>query len=376
MCDDRKLVSAVRCRSWIGLSVGLLLTLVAVPPAQAQEACVSVTNLFPTTLPTSMSTGDLVTINVNARNTSRTAPSMVFVPGQVGGDTCVANVCRIGGGACATDANCTIDLKVQMACDSSTCVTPLPGTLTFSPQAGNGCLSSMPGVMSCFADPGDPDNSVIVRLAGGAANAIPIGANSEIVVAQIRAIATTPIPPAVDPNGFFFVRSESIGDFFITTSGLCLAPVTGSGEDTTIAQYQPVCEVKVDKQVSCDGGPFVDVGFDDNVVISCTAPQWGDIDVRYVVRNTGDQALFGCMVADSNPLIVAGALPAGNLLMNGDQVTLNEADQQCSDELTANEPDTATVVCDCEFPGSGTQVMDEDTASFQCEVKEGVCIPQ
>lgn len=373
---DRKLVSTGRCRTWIGFGLGLLLLLAAGAPARAQEACVSVTTVFPTVLPTSLATGDLATIAVNARNSTRTVPSMTPVPGQVGGDVCNAGTCDISGKGCVVDADCTIDLKVQLACQGPMCLNPLPGTLVFNPQAGNGCLSSLAGVMSCLADPGDPLNSVIVRLAGGAANAIPIGAGgAEIVVATLRATATTPIPPGISPNGFFFVRSESLSDFFFTDSALCQAPVTGGGADSTLAQYQEVCAVQVDKQVSCDGKPFVDVGFGDNVVISCTSPLWGDIDVRYIVRNAGDQPLAGCMVADSNPGILAGALAAGDLPGNGDQVTLNDTDQQCSEPLAADEPDTATVVCDCGFLGSGVQVMDEDTASFQCAAKEGVCIP-
>lgn len=222
-----------------GLALGTVLALGGASTAHAQmaEACSSVTTSFPTVAPTDLLTGTPVTIDVRFQNATRTQPSMTFVPGQVGGDTCVANTsCNISGKACTTDADCTVQFALFLACTTSTCAIQLPGTLNFVPQGGNGCLTSMAGVLGCAIDAGNP-NRVLVTLAGGAANAIPIGANAEILIAQVRATAGIPIPMVIDPNGGFEVRVVSLTDVFFTDSPLCLAPVTGAGDDSTSARF-------------------------------------------------------------------------------------------------------------------------------------------
>jgi hypothetical protein len=225
--------------SWIG-GLGLAALVLGSPlDAHAQaQTCVSVTTAFLDMSPTQLEPGDQVTLDVMVQNASRTQPGGTFVTGQVGGDVCMAGTCDLSGKACLTDAECTIQFRIFLACLASNCAVELPGTLVFQPTGGNGCLSSMAGVMDCAIEPGNP-NRVLVTLAGGAANAIPIGANSEILVAQVRAIASIPISEVLDPLGDFEVRVDGLSDFFVTNDPLCVAPVSGGSGDSSSARFPP-----------------------------------------------------------------------------------------------------------------------------------------
>lgn len=209
--------------------------------AQAQEACVTVTTVFPILFPARMSVGEGVQVFVNARNGTRTFPRQVFVPGQVGGDVCDAGTCRTSGKVCVVDADCTIDLRVQLACRTSMCAEPLPGTLVYLDPGGNGCVTSVPGVAGCAPESKDPNsplfNNVIVTLAGGAANAIPIIANGEVQLARIQTTATSPV--RTNSSGFFQTRVGSVTDFFYTDDLACVDPVSGGGGDSASAQFSP-----------------------------------------------------------------------------------------------------------------------------------------
>src|SRR5207248_3103322 len=80
--------------------------------------------------------------------------------------------------------------------------------------------------------------------------------------------------------------------------------LSASAQDTC-----ETCSVKVDKQVKCGAGPFVDVGFvgnNEDGTASClgwnaftlngtsVAPE--ALTVQYVAQNTGGTGLFGCAV--------------------------------------------------------------------------------
>ncbi|MCH8913335.1 MAG: hypothetical protein IIA33_07175, partial [Planctomycetes bacterium] len=143
-----------------------------------------------------------------------------------------------------------------------------------------------------------------------------------------------------------------------------------------------LCEVELDKQISCDGGAtFVDVtGADDNDpdnpanAFGCNG--WNafngndaeNIIVRYVIQNNSSAGttLTGCVLTDSNTGILGGAgLPIADLAI-GASVTI-DINVPCSDALDAMEPDTATIVCECHGAnGQGDDVMDSDTADFEC----------
>src|SRR5438477_404566 len=158
------------------------------------------------------------------------------------------------------------------------------------------------------------------------------------------------------------------------------------------------CVAKVDKQVSCDGGlTFHDVGLvsadDDGHADLClgwnaftvdgTAVPAESIQVRYVVANAGRADLTSCTVAENNggfpTTVTVGPLPGacvadvdcGNAqatCVNGACVFTSGANSAaCSATLSAAEPDTATVTCDCTPTPGEVQATAFDEASFQCQ---------
>src|SRR5438094_356685 len=158
------------------------------------------------------------------------------------------------------------------------------------------------------------------------------------------------------------------------------------------------CVAKVDKQVSCDGGlSFHDVGLvtsDEDghtdvcfgwnaFTINGTSIPGEAVQVRYVVANAGTADLLTCSITEGNagfPTTVsvgslAGACVAdvdcGNAqatCVNGACVITSGANSAtCSATLSAAEPDTATVTCDCTSTPGEVQATAFDEASFECQ---------
>src|SRR5213596_4150861 len=157
------------------------------------------------------------------------------------------------------------------------------------------------------------------------------------------------------------------------------------------------CVAKVDKQVSCDGGlTFHDVGLvsadDDGHTDLClgwnaftvdgTAVPAEAIQVRYVVGNAGTADLLNCSIGEGNPGFpstvsvgsLAGACVADVDCGNAQATCVNGAcvvtsgvnSAACSATLSAEEPDTATVTCDCTPTPGELQATAFDQAKFQC----------
>src|SRR5438093_528333 len=158
------------------------------------------------------------------------------------------------------------------------------------------------------------------------------------------------------------------------------------------------CVAKVDKQVSCDGGKtFHDVGLvsadDDGHADLClgwnaftvngTAVPAEAIQVRYVVGNAGTADLLNCSIGEGNPGFpgtvsvgsLAGACVADVDCGNAQATCINGAcvftsgvnSAACSATLSAAEPDTATVTCDCTPTPGEVKATATDSASFDCQ---------
>src|SRR6266581_2151442 len=164
------------------------------------------------------------------------------------------------------------------------------------------------------------------------------------------------------------------------------------------------CTVQIDKQISCGNAPctsdadcatqtgdanakclsanagqrcFVDVGFESNTeggVQSCLGWNVFTVDgtsmpaepviVRYIANNTGGTTLFSCTVTDTNTVLSSTAVTLGDVVTVS---TPAEIDQTCSAELSASEPDTATVSCFCTADKNPNLLATAtDTAKFQC----------
>src|SRR5437667_9251118 len=151
--------------------------------------------------------------------------------------------------------------------------------------------------------------------------------------------------------------------------------LSASAQDTC-----ETCSVKVDKQIKCGAGPFVDGGFvtnNEDGTASClgwnaftvngTSVAAEALTVQYVAQNTGGTGLFGCTVTDSNTAISSTAVSIGNVAQGGtsNPVPINST---CSDTLDAQEPDTATLSCFCTADLDPNFVTTaKDTASFDCQ---------
>ena len=78
-------------------------------------------------------------------------------------------------------------INVVLACKDTSCVTPLPGTLTFQNPGGNGCVTSLTGVASCAST--GPNTVVITINQDITLPPFP----TPIDIATIRLKATSPV---------------------------------------------------------------------------------------------------------------------------------------------------------------------------------------
>jgi hypothetical protein len=172
-------------------------------------------SLFPvagTTCDTALHIGDTVDITLIITNTCSTVPK----PGS-------PVAARLTG-------NPNPAIVYTLACVDTTCVVALPGTLTFVPVGGNGCVSSAAGVTGCAVDALDPNKVDITVDAGGVA--LPAG--SQTSVATIRAQAAVEIPTDVlNPCGQFGTRADTGNTQIVTTDLTCDAAATGGAQGST-----------------------------------------------------------------------------------------------------------------------------------------------
>src|SRR6059058_1695731 len=161
-------------------------------------------------------------------------------------------------------------------------------------------------------------------------------------------------------------------------------PANPSARKKLTATAQDTCEtcsVKVDKQIKCGAGPFIDVGFetnDEDGAASClgwnaftvngTSVAAEALTVQYVAQNTGGTALFGCTVTDSNTAISSTTVPIADTIAVGGTSSPVPVNKTCSDTLDASEPDTATLSCFCTADlNPNFKATAQDSASFDCQ---------
>jgi hypothetical protein len=174
-------------------------------------------------------------------------------------------------------------------------------------------------------------------------------------------------------------------------------PTPGSAQGSILFNVLS-CAVEVDKQVSCDGGTtFFDVsGVDDTEPPTLTlsslcigfnafgANPATNIIVRYKARNTGT-ADATCLTSNANQggdgfqgLIDSnlGILPAGVSVASipateTAYTTIDTVTKACSTALSASEPDTATLTCQCATGNTAEPIifapLSMDSATFACE---------
>lgn len=140
----------------------------------------------------------------------------------------------------------------------------------------------------------------------------------------------------------------------------------------TITVTVTPCQVKVDKQVSCDGGlTWVDPGLvldnEDGTLDCSVIGLTGPIKVQYQAQNTSAScALTSCVLTESNSTF--GTPPAVGSISPGATTDFLPAANSpaCStaygDPQSPNEPNTVGITCQT----GGTPVTASDMASFAC----------
>lgn len=155
------------------------------------------------------------------------------------------------------------------------------------------------------------------------------------------------------------------------------------------------CGVEVDKQVSCNGEPWTDVGFAEDGINGCSAITPQPVAIQYFARNIGTTPAT-CSTSNQQGLtdINAGGILRPilanpiNVGVIGTGATVgpfaNTTTTACSAQLDTDEQlgNTATVNCTCIAPaGFGGDVTDADTdvARIQCGspsfTSEKTCVP-
>lgn len=131
------------------------------------------------------------------------------------------------------------------------------------------------------------------------------------------------------------------------------------------------CGALVDKQISCNGGAFVDPGLvaaDEDGTNGCFAPLGAPVTSQYFIQNTGDTPIT-CGLVDSNTGGTLLEIAPGSIAVDATQTSPAQTgfELACSSELDSNEPNQATATCTCTTPGGETQTASAfDRADIGC----------
>src|SRR5881227_589945 len=321
--------------------------------------------------------------------------------------TCVNGACVFTSGAnsaaCSTTLSAAEPDKATVTCDCT--LTPSEVQATAFDEANFQCQT--PGLTvtkDCALRDTNGNSAVTITVTntgsaalanckvtdtnltgGGCATppGLPVGESSMAVSPNMFDLGVG--APAVTATGTITgLTQDSCNTVTVTCDIVGSVDPNNPGHPKTLsASAQDTCEtcsVKVDKQIKCGAGPFVDVGFvtnNEDGTASClgwnaftvngTSVAAEALTVQYVAQNTGGTGLFSCTVTDSNTAISSTAVSIGNVAQGGtsNPVPINTT---CSDTLDASEPDTATLSCFCTADLNPNFVTTaKDTASFDCQ---------
>lgn len=173
----------------------------------------------------------------------------------------------------------------------------------------------------------------------------------------------------VMPNITGFAFAKVAGDGYLQDGSAAPgAPVVIS---KTISVQVQSCQVKVDKEVSCDGGTtWVDPGLvftNGDGTNGCTALDGTAILVRYRVNNSGGATLYSCSLDDTNTMFGSVSVPTPLSTGTTTSYLQPASPPLCSDSFEAYEPDTATVNCFC------TSDLDPDLKTSAYDAADVTC---
>ncbi len=250
------------------------------------------------------------------------------------------------------------DLEVSKTCEPDTA---LPGGSLWTVTVTNPANANGATLDNCQVDDVEIDgcDGVVGPLAPGESAELSC-ASSDVLENTVQ--VTCDIVGSVDPQ----------------TGG----PKTISDEASE-AECGQICDIQIDRQVSCDGGTsFVDVGFDDEPVVeACDGNDPGPVKIRWVARNNSTTENLNCFLTDGNPNVNVSDTPVDLPPAGVTDVILMSEIAECSelfvDEEGSLEGVQAVLVCECkddetnEVFGGDTDV---DNAGFSCQ--EDICLPK
>lgn len=138
------------------------------------------------------------------------------------------------------------------------------------------------------------------------------------------------------------------------------------------------CAVQINKEVSCNGGPWEDangfVSANEDGTDGCSTLDGNTVDYRYSVQNSGDVPLYSCVLSDTNGEIVFGP-NVGDIPIDNIPFWINSDTAECSDSLEAGEPNEATVSCFCSSGlDDGYKTSASDSADVTCQSQSELSI--
>lgn len=142
---------------------------------------------------------------------------------------------------------------VTLACSDASCVTPLPGTLTFVPVNANGCVTNNPGIASCVAS---GPNQVILTVG----TTINLPASGAVPLAEIR---LNPTEPVITADGKFTLvaNTEKITDI-VTCSVINPTKCANAAAAGSTLMYFPPPDIDRPCDHLCDSRIFFANGTD------------------------------------------------------------------------------------------------------------------
>jgi hypothetical protein len=282
-----------------------------------------------------------------------------------------------GSGSTSTTINftCTVQIDKQISCDGGATF----ADVGFGDSVAAGCIGAV-GLASIKVQ-------YVARNTGQVAlSGCTIGESNVNLGPGVT--ATFPIAVGATTGNLGLSSNSLVCETARGTSGEpdtatincgCVLP-QGATPQTATATDQAnfaCCGAQVDKQVSCNGGPFADVGFNDNATNGCSATVGQPVAIRYLTRNTGSTAI-ACSLGDVQSIGGANlfSVPAGgiNIASGGaDVTTTNTTTNTCTAALSAGEPNTATINCVCSATNLGTRnAVNSDTARITCVPPPGI----
>ena len=257
----------------------------------------------------------------------------------------------VGGDSTTVDFSCSVQVDKQISCDGGTTWQDV------GLQSANG-----DGFLGCIGNLGEND----IKVRYQARNTGNVGLLScnltesnaslgpAVPVGSIAPSTTTDFVGLTADPGLECSADLTSGEpDTATISCACDVPdIAAQNVEATDGTDFECCGAAVNKEVSCNGGPFGDSDFDGGVPgsPSCTAIDGQTVASRYQVQNLSTGSVqISCSLSDTNTGGILAAFGPGSFVVDAEQTSgfTDGFSLACSQELSQNEPNSAALSCSC-----------------------------